>query len=235
MRFTYPLSGQLLVWTDIDPAAEDDFNAWYDREHMEERVRIPKMPWARRYRARDDAARRYLSIYRTHALDVFDSQAYRHAFQNQTEWSNRNFARMTNNQRRVAAVAAEAGFGAGAALVLAELAPGCDVRGTAAALAPALEAAGALRAQLLVPDARLSTPLPGEPAEGRVLRPLLLVDLTTAEAADRARAPLRAALAERLDGAMQVFDLLWSLDAGDIAARDADADADGGAAPRPPA
>ena len=121
MNLTPTANGQLFVWTDIDPAHEADFNAWYDREHMEERVAIPGMLWARRYRAHDDAARRYLAIYRTESLGTFTSDAYRAAFTRQTDWSNRNFARMGNTQRRVMAVSAEAGFGAGCAVALAEL------------------------------------------------------------------------------------------------------------------
>src|SRR5205823_1607807 len=33
--------GLLLVMTDIDPANEEDFNRWYEEEHLDERMRIP--------------------------------------------------------------------------------------------------------------------------------------------------------------------------------------------------
>lgn len=33
-------NAELFVWTDIDPSHEEEFNQWYDREHMEERVAI---------------------------------------------------------------------------------------------------------------------------------------------------------------------------------------------------
>ena len=78
---------QLVVWSDIAPEHEADFNAWYDREHMEERVAIPGMLWARRYRAHSDAVRRYLAIYRTESLATFTSDAYRAAFTRQTDLS----------------------------------------------------------------------------------------------------------------------------------------------------
>ena len=32
--------GMLITWMDIDPAEEADFNLWYDREHLAERVGI---------------------------------------------------------------------------------------------------------------------------------------------------------------------------------------------------
>ena len=46
-----PLAGKgmLLTSMDIDPADEADFNRWYDREHLEERVAIDGFLEARRY------------------------------------------------------------------------------------------------------------------------------------------------------------------------------------------
>lgn len=34
-------NGMLFVASDVEPADEADFNRWYDKEHVEERVRIP--------------------------------------------------------------------------------------------------------------------------------------------------------------------------------------------------
>lgn len=205
---------QLFVWTDIDPAHEDDFNAWYDREHMAERVAIPGMLWARRYRARDAGARRYLAIYRAESLGTFTSDAYRAAFTRQTDWSNRNFARMTNTQRRVMAVAGEAGAGAGGAVALVEL----DGDALPPARLPDIGARpGVLRVQMLVPDADLSTPLPSETDQPRVLRPVLLADTTGGAGAD----DLCRALADEMGGQARsalAFDLIWSLDAADLTA-----------------
>ncbi|MBN3800565.1 DUF4286 family protein [Burkholderia sp. Ac-20392] len=110
--------GQLCVWTDIDPAHEADFNAWYDREHMQERVAIPGFTHARRFRATDRGPRKYLALYVTDALDVFHGDAYRRAFTQQTAWSLANFERMTGTQRRVGELTIEAGDGEGAHLAL---------------------------------------------------------------------------------------------------------------------
>jgi hypothetical protein len=46
-----PLSGKgmLITVMDADPAEEEDFNKWYDREHIVERVAIAGFLEARRY------------------------------------------------------------------------------------------------------------------------------------------------------------------------------------------
>jgi hypothetical protein len=38
----------LITSMDVDPADEEDFNLWYDREHLAERVRIECFLQARR-------------------------------------------------------------------------------------------------------------------------------------------------------------------------------------------
>ena len=45
------LPGILFVWTSADPEHERDFNRWYDREHVEERVRIPGFVSGTRYQS----------------------------------------------------------------------------------------------------------------------------------------------------------------------------------------
>ena len=41
--------GMLLTSMDVDAADDTEFNRWYDREHLEERVAIPGFLEARRY------------------------------------------------------------------------------------------------------------------------------------------------------------------------------------------
>lgn len=209
---------QLFVWSDIDPDHEADFNQWYDREHMEERVRIPGFTGARRYRAVSGSARRYLALYRASALADFTSAAYQKAFTKQSQWSVTNFGRMFNTRRRVMQVTHEGGFGWGAALVLIELVPGAV---EAAALQKTLDSLlaneGVLRVHHMLPDEALSTPLPSESPEGRVLAPCLAVDVSSEPVAE---ATLRQ-LTEELDGAVreaETFRLMWSLDEHDLPA-----------------
>ena len=53
--------GMLLTSMDIDASDEAEFNRWYDREHLEERVAIPGFLEARRYIAQQ-ASPKYLSL-----------------------------------------------------------------------------------------------------------------------------------------------------------------------------
>jgi hypothetical protein len=207
---------QLFVWSDIDPDHEADFNQWYDREHMEERVRIPGFTGARRYRAVSGSARRYLALYRASSLADFTSDAYRKAFTKQTQWSITNFGRMSNTRRRVMHVAQEGGFGWGGALVLIELVPNAmDTDAVSNVLGKLMAEEGVLRVHHMIPDETLSTPLPSETIEGRVLAPCIAIDVTSEPIAE---ATLRQ-LTEQLGGAVreaETFRLMWSLDAQDL-------------------
>src|SRR3981081_2666552 len=100
-----PLAGKgmLLTSMDIDAADEAEFNRWYDREHLEERVAIPGFLEARRYVAHHGNPK-YLSLYSTATFEVLDSPAYRAALANPTDWSTRTMARFRNMIRAVARI-----------------------------------------------------------------------------------------------------------------------------------
>ncbi len=207
--------GLLCIWTDIDPAHESDFNRWYDREHMQERVAIPGFQSARRFAAVGNCPRPYLALYYTDALDVFRSEPYARAFANQTAWSLENFKRMRGTQRRVGQLTMEAGQGEGGALAvfvvpqekLAE--PG---------LLPLLmkRAVGMtqedfiVRATVLQTDARLSTPVTADavPAPSDAL---VMIEASRTDAA-RAQAVLLAQSVGVSDDNVYTFQLLWRLD-----------------------
>ena len=108
-------TGMLLMSMNIDAADEADFNRWYDREHLEERVAIDGFLEARRYVAHA-ANPKYLSLYSTETLDVLDSPAYRARLANQTEWSRRTMAHFKDMLRVVARITVSNGTGRGAAL-----------------------------------------------------------------------------------------------------------------------
>ena len=207
--------GELLIWTDIASEKEQDFNQWYDTEHMQERASIPGFKWSRRYHSKT-AARPYLALYRTDSLRVFTSDAYRKAFENQTEWSIRNFSAMHNTNRRVNAVTHVFGAGTGAAVGLVCL-------GTIEHAQQALKVtqelcstlSGVISVRVLTPDPALSTPLPSENPSERVLEPFLVIDATTSETADLAGAWMVKRLSLPVAN-HHTFQLLWDLQASEL-------------------
>src|ERR1700692_3513161 len=119
-----PLAGKgmLLTSMNIDPAHEAEFNRWYDREHLVERVAIPGFLEARRYIAHSGSPK-YLFLYWTNPFDVLDSPAYRKALTNPTEWSKTTLPRFKNMIRAIARITVSRGQGRGAALGIIRLRP----------------------------------------------------------------------------------------------------------------
>jgi hypothetical protein len=67
--------GFLVVLMDAPPAFEDEFNAWYDTEHVPQRMAVPGFERAQRYVCFSGHPR-YLAIYDMTSPDVLDSDAY---------------------------------------------------------------------------------------------------------------------------------------------------------------
>jgi hypothetical protein len=164
-----PLAGKgmLLTSMDVDAADEADFNRWYDREHLEERVAIDGFLEARRYVAYQGSPK-YLSLYSTETFEVLDSPAYRTALGNQTAWSKANIARFGNMIRAVARITISRGQGRGAALGIMRLRPsdgaGDKLR---AALGDKLDPQkldGIISMHLIESDPGLSRPLTDNPS-----------------------------------------------------------------------
>ena len=222
MITTPMLPGILFVWTSADPEHELDFNRWYDREHVEERVRIPGFVSGTRYQ-NVRGPRKYLGLYRTTSLDAFQTPDYFKAFGQQTPWSVANLERMRDPMRRVCAIEAETGLGTGAWLAVLRLGAGAigqDGAGVAkvAALGRALlQVDGVISSRLLTPDEKLSGPLPAEQKEGRVLDPIFLIDASSESAAVAAANQASAALG--LDaGDAAILQLSWQLRDSDLQA-----------------
>ena len=158
-----PLAGKgmLLTSMDIDPAHEAEFNRWYDREHLEERVAIDGFLEARRYVAHRGAPK-YLSLYSTSSFEVLDSPAYRTALAGQTDWSKANIARFNNMIRGVARITISRGTGRGAVLGIVRLRPAIGRGALRAALDDALDPSkrdGIISMHLIENDPALSRPI----------------------------------------------------------------------------
>lgn len=210
-------NGMLFVATDVAAQDEAEFNRWYDREHVEERVRIDGFLSGARYQALQ-GGRKYLGLYKTVSLDSFTSPAYHAAFTRQTPWSVASLDKMVNPMRRVCAVQAVTGFGSGSHLGVIAL-PTADAAALTQRvrqLGEALSAeAGFVCSSLLLPDAALSTPLPKEAPDNRTLSPMLLIESSSAAAGER----LNALACQRLDIAEESalrYALGWQLTAQEL-------------------
>ena len=59
-----PPRGLMLNLASVDPDREDEFNRWYEEEHLPDvRDRFPQITSARRYRATDGREPRFLVVY----------------------------------------------------------------------------------------------------------------------------------------------------------------------------
>ncbi|MBP6018893.1 MAG: hypothetical protein KA735_05330 [Burkholderiaceae bacterium] len=157
-------SGMLITLMNVLPEEEQDFNEWYDKEHLAERVEIPGFMEARRYEA-VAATPKYLNLYTTKTFDVLDSPVYHGVLQNQTERSRHHIPKFLDGIRAIARVTVSLGQGRGSVLTILHLRPGpVEARQQALRdrLLPALQdqvKAGLISAHLVEGDPELSKPL----------------------------------------------------------------------------
>jgi hypothetical protein len=219
-------TGMLLTSMDIDPSDEAEFNRWYDREHLEERVAIPGFLEARRYIAHQ-ASPKYLSLYSTATFEVLDSPAYRAALAGQTDWSKANIARFKNMIRGVARITISRGVGRGAALGIIRLRPIASSKDAfRAALREALDPKaldGIVSMHLMENDPVLSKPLTDNPSDndpgaGDWFVLIDGTDVNAISAAIAARFKNATALASAETVSTGVYRLMWDLAKSDIPA-----------------
>jgi hypothetical protein len=219
-----PLAGKgmLLTSMDIDASDEAEFNRWYDREHLLERVAIEGFLEARRYVAHE-ASPKYLSLYSTESFDVLDSQAYRAALASQTDWSKANIARFKNMIRAVARITVSRGAGRGAALGIVRLRPGGDKDKLRSALRDQLDPEkldGILSMHLIESDPALSRPITddppvSDPGSGDWFVLIDATDVKSVSAALAARLGNNAAIKPAVVST-GVYNLMWDLAMSDI-------------------
>lgn len=211
--------GMLFVASEIDPSDEDDFNAWYDREHIEERVRMDGVISAARY-VSVESRPKYLSLYWAESLSTFASKAYTYAFQNQTPWSTAVLKKMRAPTRRIGEVRANVGQGSGgwvailplnALIASEELIEQCRDLGERLS-----KSSGFVHSYLLTPSDELSRPLPLEDLSARRMLPILIIE-SSSDASNRSS--LHTAMSE-LPCAREAaarYSLTWKLAAEELA------------------
>lgn len=118
----------MAVWGDAEAGAEPEFNEWYHRQHVPERVGMPGWRSGRRYRRAGRGRFRYLAVYEVESLACFDDPVYRHALDNPTDWTRRMMPAFRNFVRATCRVRLVAGEVSGGFLATVRFAPPDDAR-----------------------------------------------------------------------------------------------------------
>lgn len=91
-----PATHHYVVQTDVQPQADAEFNAWYDREHMPGLAAVPGTVRAARYRNLDDGPR-YHACYELATQNTFGSAPWLAV--RATDWSSRVRPAFVNTRR----------------------------------------------------------------------------------------------------------------------------------------
>ena len=70
-----PFPGILAIFNNVAPGREDEFEAWFQHEHLAERIAVPGFLIGRRHEA-IAAQPRYFNFYVTRSAAVLNSPAY---------------------------------------------------------------------------------------------------------------------------------------------------------------
>ena len=78
--------GILALWNNCAEAGRIEYERWYMKEHLPERINIPGFRFGRRY-ARLEGDREYFTFYETDSADVLWSPSYLRRLSNPTNWT----------------------------------------------------------------------------------------------------------------------------------------------------
>ena len=90
--------GMLIVYSEVKARDERDFNEWYNREHIDERINLPGFHRARRYVAVSGSPK-YLATYECDNVGDLATPGYLQLLANQTPWTQAVMAKFTQFRR----------------------------------------------------------------------------------------------------------------------------------------
>jgi len=88
----------LIVRIDVEPEMEEEFNRWYNEEHIPTLLNIPGVLWAKRA-INTGKGPKYIAVYEHENINVQNSEAYRKAAQ--TEWTRRIEPHLLKREREI--------------------------------------------------------------------------------------------------------------------------------------
>jgi hypothetical protein len=114
--------GILLVLNDVVEGSEDEFNRWYQQQHIPERLGVPGFYTARRYRALDGAPA-YMAVYECESIEVLASKAYLQRLAQPTDWTRQVMPNFRNMLRSACRQSWSAGVGVGGSAIVVQCKP----------------------------------------------------------------------------------------------------------------
>src|SRR5260370_334581 len=114
--------GMLIVYTEVKARDERDFNEWYNREHIDERVNLPGFHRARRYVAVRGTPK-YLATYECDSVGDLATPGYLALLASQTPWTQAVMARFTQFNRMALRVQVDLSHGVGGAVAAVRFVP----------------------------------------------------------------------------------------------------------------
>lgn len=128
-----PLLGQgmLMTFTEVPDEHEQDFNEWYNREHIDERTQLPGFLRSRRYVACEGTVSpKYVAWYETREVGDLAAPGYMALLADQTPWSKRVMGRFSLFQRLTLRVTVDqiSGFSGALSLVRFQAPEGEDAQ-----------------------------------------------------------------------------------------------------------
>jgi hypothetical protein len=173
--------GLLCVMNDIAPACDRrDYEAWYQQDHVPDRLGIPGFLHARRYRRLHGPRAEFLTFYETATPAVLCSAPYLKRLAEPTDWTARIMAHFRSMSRSICRVALDQGqSGAGGLLALM-----VHQEASAEALTALLQHPGVTRVRLWQADPTVTVPSPEErlrPGGDAAFATIIIVEGTNAE------------------------------------------------------
>jgi hypothetical protein len=120
--------GMLMTFSETPAGVEEDFNEWYNREHIDERVWMPGFHRARRYVDSDgDALIKYFATYETDKVEDLSHPDYMELLKDQSDWSKKVMATFHKFDRVTARITVDLSHGFAGACAFARFFPAPSV------------------------------------------------------------------------------------------------------------